>query len=309
MALLVILPGREADAQLLVANLKEIEKGLDVRVWPDVGTPENVEMAVAWNQPKGVLASLPNLRVVASFGAGVEHLVNDPAIPAGVDIVRTVDPALGFGMAEYVVTAIANWRRGWGAYRAAQSCRNWSPRPYALDGSVLILGMGRMGVAVAHALDSVGYRIAGWKRTAGSVDGVECVSGPRALEEVLGTVDVAVCLLPLTVETEGILDCGFFASMKKGSLLINVGRGAHLNEDDLIAGLAEGRPAQAVLDVFREEPLPTGHPFWAHPAITVTPHVASLTDPRGAAERIAENRRRLIAGEPLLDPVERERGY
>lgn len=309
MALLIVLPGREEEASRLAADFREIDETLDIRLWPDVGLRDDVDMVVAWNHPKGLLNSFPNLRLVASFGAGVEHLLDDPALPEGVEIVRTVDSGLAFGMAEYVVTAVADWRRGWGAFREAQRLKTWSPRSYALNGTVLVLGIGRMGWAVARALQSVGHRVVGWKRTGGSVDGVECISGRRALKEALADVDVVVCLLPLTVETEGMLDCDFFASMKKGSLLVNVGRGAHLNEDDLIAALAEGRPGHAVLDVFREEPLPLGHSFWTHPAITVTPHVASLTDPRGAAERIAENRRRLNAGEPLLDPVERERGY
>ncbi|MEN8164051.1 MAG: NAD(P)-dependent oxidoreductase, partial [Acidobacteriota bacterium] len=185
----------------------------------------------------------------------------------------------------------------------------WRPRPYEFVSTVLVLGMGRMGSAVAHGLTGVGHRVIGWSRSGRVVAGVECVAGRQALEEVLPQADVVVCLLPLTPNTEGILGHEFFSLMKKRSLLVNVGRGGHLVEHDLIAALANGRPGHAVLDVFRQEPLPANHPFWVHPAITVTPHVAALTNPRGAAERIAENRRRLHAGEPLLDLVDRGRGY
>lgn len=309
MTLLIALPGREEDASLLAAHLGEIDQSLEVRIWPDVGEPQGVEMVVAWNQPPGLLASFPNLRLVASFGAGVEHLIRDPEIPDGVSIVRTVDPGLAFGMAEYVVSAVAEWRRGWRRYRADQETASWISLPYEFNSNVVLLGMGRMGSAVAQGLRSIGCRVAGWTSSEREVDGVRCVSGRRSLNGLLPDTDIVVCLLPLTTETDGILDCQFFASMKRGSLLINVGRGDHLVEDDLIAALAVGRPAHAVLDVFRREPLPPEHPFWNHPAITVTPHIAALTNPKGASTRIVENWRRLQAGETLLDPVDREKEY
>ncbi len=307
--LLIVLPGREDEAQRLAADLRVVDGGIDVRVGPEVGDPEYVEMVVASGHPQGFLASFPNLRLVASFGAGVEHLVGAPDLPEDVGIVRTVDSALAHGMAEYVVTAIADWRRGTKGYRHDQELGRWRPRGYAFSSTVVLLGMGRMGLAVDQALGAVGHRVIGWSRSGRSLDGVECVAGRKVLGEVLSEADVVVCLLPLTPDTEGILGCEFFSVMKEGSLLVNVGRGAHMIEDDLIAALDVGRPGHAVLDVFREEPLPASHPFWKNSAITITPHVAALTDPRGAAECIAENWHRLQAGEPLLDLVDRERGY
>ena len=309
MTLLIVLPGREDEAHRLAADLLGVEPAIEVRVWPEVGDPEDVEMVVASRHPRGLLGSFPNLRLVAAFGAGVEHLLRDPDLPEGVDVVRTVDPELANGMAEYVVTAVGNWRRGTKLYSHDQELGKWRPQIYVLSATVVVLGMGRMGSAVARALAAVGHRVIGWSGTGRGANGVECISGRSALDEVLPIADVVVCLLPLTPDTEGILDRDLFSSMKKGSLVINVGRGGHLVEDDLIAALADGRPGHSVLDVFREEPLPANHPFWAHPAITVTPHVAALTDPRGAAECIAENWRRLQAGEQLVDLVDRGRGY
>ncbi len=309
MSLLIVLPGRDDEAQRLAADLRAIDGGIEVRVWPDVGGPECVEMVVASGHPPGFLASFPKLRLVASFGAGVEHLVGDPDLPEDLDIVRTVDSALANGMAEYVVAAVADWRRKAKVYLHDQELGRWRPRAYAFASTVVLLGMGRMGLAVGQALGAVGHRVIGWSRSGRSFDGIECVAGRKVLEEVLPQADVVVCLLPLAPDTVGILGHELFSLMKEGSLLVNVGRGAHLVEDDLITALAEGMPGSAVLDVFREEPLPPSHPFWKHPAITITPHVAALTDPRGAAECIAENWRRLHAGEPLLDLVDRSQGY
>jgi len=309
MTLLIVMPERLDDAHQLVADLREIDPKIYTRVWPEVGNPDHVKMVVAWRQPQGLWSGFPNLRLVASFGAGVESLVGDADLPAGVAVVRTVDRTLAFGLAEYVVAAIADWRRGWSRYRQDQAQCSWRPQPYPFSCTVLLLGVGRMGVAVARCLTTVGHRVIGWRRSGSQVTGVATISGRQELEKALPEADVSVCLLPLTPHTEGILESGFFSSMKEGSLLINAGRGGHLVEEDLIPALAQRRPGHAVLDVFRQEPLPREHPFWDHPAITMTPHVASLTDPRGAAACIAENWRRLQAGEPLMDVVHRERGY
>jgi len=309
MTLLIVLPGREDEAHRLAADLQAVDRAIEAQIWPVIGDPEEIEMVVASRHPRGLLGSFPNLRLVAAFGAGVEHLLGDPDLPERVDVVRTVDPELANGMAEYVVTAVGNRRRETEVYSHDQRLGKWEPQIYVLPGTVVVLGMGQMGSAVAGALRAVGHRVIGWSGSGRCASGVECISGRSALNEVLPIADVVVCLLPLTADTEGILDRDLFSSMKKGSLVVNVGRGGHLLEDDLIAALADGRPGHAVLDVFREEPLPANHPFWKHPAITVTPHVAALTDPRGAAECIAENWRRLQTGEPFLDLVDRGRGY
>jgi glyoxylate/hydroxypyruvate reductase A len=303
------MPERPEDAHRLAADVQNLDRGIDARVWPEAGDPEEVEMIVAWRQPQGLWSSFPNLRLVASFGAGVESLVGDADLPANVAVVRTVDGALAHGMAEYVVTAIADWRRGWTSYRKDQDLGRWRPRSYSFACTVLVLGMGRMGSGVVRSLEAVGHRVLGWRRSGKALNGVEGFSGRSGLEAALPEADVVVCLLPLTPDTEGLLEGTLFSRMKKDSLLINVGRGAHLVEEDLIPALESGRPGHAVLDVFRREPLPEDHPFWKHPCITITPHVAALTDPKGAAERIVENWRRLQSGETLVDLVDRGRGY
>lgn len=309
MTLLIVLPDRIQDAHNLATALRTINGDIDVRVWPDIGEAEAVEMVVAWHHRHGCLASFSNLRLVASFGAGVEHLLQDSGLATHVPIVRTVDPALVRGMAEYVVLAITDWRRGWSRYKDDQKRGSWRPQPYAFSSTVLLMGVGRMGSAVAEALVALGYRVIVWSRSGVTIEGAECVAGRKGLEEALPQADAVVCLLPLTSQTENILNCGLFSIMKPGTLLVNVGRGNHLVEPDLIDGLAVGKPGHAVLDVFREEPLPPEHSFWNHPNITLTPHIAALTDPMGAAECIAENWRRLQSGEALMDPVDRTQGY
>ncbi len=309
MVVVIVLPGRRSDARRLADDLRAIDVSIEPRIWPEAGDPEEVEAVVAWKHPPGLLREFPRLRLVLSFGAGVEHLLADPGLPPGIPLVRTVEPGLLSGMAEYVVSAVAQHRRHWEAYREDQRAARWNPRNYELSHTVLLLGMGRLGRSVARALKAAGLSVEGWNRTGGSADGVPCRSGRDALLDAASRADAVVCLLPLTGETENILDRDLFGVMKEGSLLVNVGRGAHLVENDLIEALGRNRPAHAVLDVFRKEPLPGDHPFWSHPSITVTPHVAALTDPGGAAERIAENLRRLRSGEELLDRVDRERGY
>lgn len=205
MTLLIVLPNRDEDAQNLANYLRETDGEIDVRVWPDIGDPNRVEMVVTWRHPPGLLATFNNLRLVVSFGAGVEHLLEDHDLSENVTIVRTVDSALVRGMAEYVVLAIADWRRGWSGYKDDQRQRRWRPEAYPFSSTVLLMGAGRMGSAVARALGGLGHPVTTWNRSGQTVDGAQVVSGRRALEGALPEADAVVCLLPLTKDTEGIL--------------------------------------------------------------------------------------------------------
>jgi glyoxylate/hydroxypyruvate reductase A len=307
MALLILMPSR--DSTELVAGLARADAGLELCVWPDLGRPESVEMVVAWNHPQGVLQQLPRLELVISYGAGVDHMLQDPTLPAGVALARIVDPQLVTDMVEYAVGAVIAWRRGWAGYAELQARAVWNPQPYASTSTVLVLGMGQLGSAVAGALAGLGQRVYGWSRSPSEVDGVTSVTGDNGLAAALPEADVVICLLPLTPETDRLIDHRLLARMRPGSLLLNLGRGRHVVEADLLAGLERGRPGAAWLDVFSEEPLPADHPFWRHPQITMTPHVASLTDPAAAARLIIAELRRLRRGEPPLHPVDRKRGY
>ncbi len=284
---------------------------LRVRVWPDIGPPEAVDYALIWASPDRMLHDLPNLRVVFSLGAGVDHLLG-PEVPEHLPLVRMVDPALTEGMVEYVVYQVLRHHRHMPAYERQQRDGEWIVHDQSRPGSrrIGILGLGRLGSACARALHALGFDVAGHVRTPRAADdGIAVFAGEEQLDAFLARSDILVCLLPLTEATRGILDRDTFAKLPDGAVLINAARGGHLVEEDLLLALGEGRLAHAVLDVFREEPLPAGHPFWSHPHVTVTPHVASLTNPVTGARQVASGIRADRAGEPLPNRVDRERGY
>ncbi len=307
MSMLLVMPGR--DTEPVRAALERAAPGLEVRVWPDVGEPGDVLVAVTWNHPPGCFDRLPALRVISSYGAGVDHLLRDPDLPAGVPVVRVVDPNLVTDMVEYAVGAVCAWRRGFAAYRRNQERAEWVPAPYDRERTALVLGLGELGGSVARALAGIGFDVSGWSRTPATIPGVRSLVGRDALEAALPAAAAVVCLLPLTPATEGILDRRLLARFRPGSLLVNAARGRHVVEADLLRALERGRPAAAWLDVFADEPLPPEHLFWRHPAVTVTPHVASLTDPDSVAAQLAETYRRAAAGGPFRHVVDPARGY
>jgi len=305
MAILLILPGKDAGDAAAVLRAREPE--LDVRVWPDCGKAVDIELALVWNHPPGVLSRFPNLKAVISYGAGVDRLFRDPELP-DVPLGRFVDPGMAREMAGYALAAALSHRRRFADYRAQQAEGRWRPLPVR-GGAAGVMGLGRMGGAVARQLAEAGFAVRGWSRSPKTLRQVVCFHGEEGLPAFVNGLDCLICALPLTPATAGILNRGLFDRLNPGSLLINIARGKHLAEADLLAGLAADRPGSAVLDVFREEPLPADHPFWNHPRVAVTPHVAGLTDPRAAAAAVAEEYARLRRGLPPQHPVHRDRGY
>jgi glyoxylate/hydroxypyruvate reductase len=293
--------------------LQKASPGLEVRIWPDTGEPADIDYALAWKPRPGVLASLPNLKAIFSLGAGVDHIFLDPDLPDGVPVTRIVDADLTAGMSEYVLLHTLRYHRNQPAFERQQREHVWDMRMAELrqarETRVGILGLGELGQDAAGKLVALGFDVAGWSRTAKNFPGVTCFAGAAGLPAMLARTDILVCLLPLTPATRGILNADTFAAMPRGSFLINAGRGGHLVEDDLVPALDAGQLAGATLDVFATEPLPAEHPFWDHPAITISPHNASVTDPRSVAAQVAENIRRQRAGEPLLNLVDRDAGY
>jgi glyoxylate/hydroxypyruvate reductase A len=309
---LFVMPGREPDAARVLEIWRQQAPDLDGRVWSPAtaSTDEDAVVAVVWNHPHGSLADLPRLRGVVSFGAGVDGLLQDPSLPRDILIGRTVDSNLQRDLVEYVQLAVLAWRRSWRRLLEAQQEQRWAPEAYRRDGTIAVLGLGALGQAVAEHLDEIQLgRVVGWSRTQASIPGVRTHSGRSGLADAVADADEVVCCLPLNAETEGILDRRLFRAMRPGSYLINIGRGRHLVEADLLAALDDGQLGGACLDVFAEEPLPPGHPFWSDRRITVTPHVASLTDPGSVAGQLAESVRRIAAGQPPAFPVDRKRGY
>ena len=284
---------------------------LDVRLWPDMGDPADIDYVLAWKQPPGLLQSLPNLKVIFSMGAGVEHVLSDHTLPAGIPLVRMVDPGLTTGMVEFVLLSVLRYHRRLPEHEANQKAHRWQALTPKLpqDQRVGIMGLGELGAACAKSLVALGFDVAGWSRTPKLVAGVKSFHGPAGLAPFLNRTDMVVCLLPLTADTDSILNAQTLAALPRGAFVINAARGRHVEEEDLLAALDSGHIAGATLDVFRREPLPPDHPFWSHPKVTVIPHSAALTQPKTAARTIADNIRRCQSGQPLLYVVDPGRGY
>jgi glyoxylate/hydroxypyruvate reductase A len=282
-----------------------------IRYWPEPGDVAAIEYALVWQPKPGLLASLPNLKLVASLAAGVDHILRDPALPAGVPIMRLVDPYMTQAMTEYVVLQVLRLHRRDIDYRAQQTAAEWREhgQKNASERTVGILGFGQLGQDAGRKLQAIGFDIAGWSRSPKEVPGFTTFAGAAGLDALLARSEILVSLLPSTAETEGILDAGLFARLPRGASLINAGRGRHLVEDDLLAALESGQLSAAALDVFREEPLPPSHPFWRHPRIIVTPHVAAETNPPTAVQIIAKAIGDFEAGLPVNNLVDLDRGY
>jgi glyoxylate/hydroxypyruvate reductase A len=284
---------------------------LEFRLHPEIGNPEDIEYALVWDPPPGLLASLPKLRVIFSLGAGVDHLFKDPALPRHLPIVRMIDARLTTQMVEYAILYTLRFHRQIPAYEHQQRARVWAEQPLrqTSDRKVGVMGLGEIGGAVARALAGLGFDVAGWSRRPKDIAGVKSFAGPGGLNPFLGRSEIVICVLPLTKDTTDILNAEAFAAMPRGSYVINIGRGAQLVESDLLAALDSGRLAGAVLDVFRTEPLPPDSPLWSHPKLLVTPHIAAMTDPRSSVAQIVENIKRLRAGRALLNTIDTAAGY
>ena len=283
---------------------------LDFRVWPEAGNPEDIEYLIAWQAPREFIAALPRLKVLFSSGAGVDH-VDFTAVPPHVPLVRMVEPGIINGMVEYVSLAVLALHRDFFDYVAQKAACSWNPIevPPASARTIGVMGLGSLGCAVLERLASYGFRLRSWNRSPRSIEGVQMFAGADQLRPFLAGCSVLVCLLPLTAATKGILDRELFSALPAGASLVNVGRGPHLVDADLLAALDSGHLSRAILDVTDPEPLPAGHPFWTHPRVFVTPHVASMTQPETAAPILLENIRRHQRGEALAGVVDRVRGY
>jgi glyoxylate/hydroxypyruvate reductase len=309
---MVLLYRSQSDAATLwLAELREFIPDLEMRVFPEVGDVRDIDAALVWKPQPGLLASLPNLKLIVSLGAGVDHLLADATTPRHVPIARLVDPYMTEAMSEYVLTQVLRIHRQDFAYRAQQRDRVWRElsQPNAAERRVGVLGLGELGSDAARKLAVLGFKVAGWSRRERRLPGIESFHGPDGLIALARRSDILVCLLPLTRDTEGILDARLFAAMPKGGAIVNAARGRHLVEADLLAALESGQLGAAVLDVFTEEPLPAEHALWDHPKVIVTPHAAAATHAPTAAAGVAENLRRLAEGRPLINLVDPSSGY
>lgn len=284
---------------------------LAFRVWPDELEPrQGLAFALVWKPPAGLLATLPDLRAVLSLGAGVDHILEDPALP-DVPLIRLEDAGMAEQMVEYGVYAALHYHRRMDIYGRRQEAGAWRKDPgvSAADRTVGVLGLGVLGGAVARALVDLGFQVRGWSRRPRSMAGIEMFSGPDDLPAFLGGAEILINLLPLTPSTTGLLDAARLAALPPGACLVNMARGAHVVEADLLAALDSGHLRGAMLDVFETEPLPPENPLWRHEAVIVTPHVAAQTIASAAKAQVIEALARLRRGEPPPGLVDREAGY
>ncbi len=284
------------------------EAGIEARVVLEADPAEVDYIVFAPNGPVTDFRPFTRAKAVLNLWAGVENVVGNATLTQ--PLARMVDPALTEGMVEYVTGHVLRHHLGMDRQiHGLNGVWRQDVPPLARERTVGVLGLGELGGACAEALAALRFRVVGWSRRPRSVPGVLCRSGEEGLERTLTDAEILVLLLPLTPDTENLLDGRRLALMPDGAMIVNPGRGALIDDAALLAALDSGRLGHATLDVFRTEPLPPDHPFWSHPRVTVTPHIASETRPESASRVIAENIRRGEAGEPFLHLVDRSAGY
>ncbi|MBK8770349.1 MAG: glyoxylate/hydroxypyruvate reductase A [Rhizobiales bacterium] len=304
------------DAQLWAAEMRKAAPGMEVRVWPEMGDVATVDYVAAWLPPPDVVRSLSRLKVIFSLGAGVDAILKDPTLPDGVPIVRVNDPDLTMRMSEYVVLHVLLHHRQQRRLDENQRNKIWDGFPTHAANAlrVGVMGLGVLGQDAARKLAMLGFKVAGWSRSPKLIDGVQCFSGAGGLDTFLARTDVLVSLLPATPETDGILNRALIRKLARSGpfgapVLINAGRGRQQVEEDILAALEAGELHGATLDVFRTEPLPPDSPFWSHPRVTLTPHIAADSDPQVICEYVARQIAAYEAGGKLSNLVDRARGY
>src|SRR5258706_9132565 len=307
MSIVVLATSRFMEQQLAALRALAPHERFDTD--PNAANADEVEAIVAFRFTAGVAPRFPNLRLIASPGAGVDDLLAAGDIPAHVPIVRAIDPLQGLRMAQYVALMVLRLQRDLPRLEAQHQRAEWRRFGPDEERTVGLLGYGTIGAPVAEALQHLGFPVAAWMRTPRPAATIETFTGSAALRPFLARCDVLVCTLPLTPETSGLLDAEAFASLPRGAYLINVSRGGVLREADLVAALDAGQLRGAALDVFATEPLPPDSLLWRRPEILCTPHVAAMPRSDEVARQILDNLRRARDGQALLNVIDRQRGY
>lgn len=295
------------------AAFHQVAPQLDVRWWhDDTVTAADVRYVLCWEPEAGRLAKFPNLKLICSSSAGVDHIVRDPIWPSKVPLVRMGAPEIAHQMGEYVCFAALSLLHDVKRIVQAQSERRWDnfKRPRFINQTRAgVMGLGNLGARAATALHQLGFQTAGWSRSKKSLPGIETYAGPDELDSFLARTDILVCLLPDTPETRHLLNAKTLAMLPVGAGLVNVGRGSHVVSDELLAALDTGHLSGAVLDVFEKEPLPADDPFWTHPRVMVTAHLASWGSLPVRAKYIAEVIEAYEQGAALPNVYVPSRGY
>lgn len=299
------------DPQVWIKPLQAALPEHEIVSWDDSGGAHDSELAIVWNPPEFFFERERKLRAVFNLGAGVDAILQRPGLTDRVAIYRLEDAGMAVQMAEYAIWAVVRASRHFDAYIDQQQSRRWDRLPHIQrhEWPVGVLGLGVMGSRVAQALAMLEYPVAGWSRSAKALDGIQTFAGDGQFGEFLSRSRVLINTLPLTPQTRAILCRNTFAQLLPSACIINMGRGEHLVEADLLAMLDEGHIRQATLDAFSQEPLPQSHPFWTHPGITVTPHISAASIRDVSVRQTADKIRAFLAGEAVSGRVTMGRGY
>lgn len=309
MAILLILDDR--DNSSWINHLRRLLPNTSIEVYPTVRDPLAIEFIISMRPRKEQVAEFPNAKVMHSIGAGVNYIIDEGALLEGMQLARIVDPYLSSDMFEFLLAVVAEQIKNLPLYRQFQRQQKWKPISYKRfpDTHISILGLGKIGSFVAERFAQLGFRVSGWSNSKKNIQNVASYTGVEGLGACLAKADFLINILPLTATTKHILNRETLSLLPKGAFLINVGRGLHNQEQDIIELLEEDHLSGGLLDVFKKEPLATNHPFWQHPKINITPHIASLSNPESVVEIVVDNYKRFTKGEPLHHLVSLEKGY
>lgn len=310
MTIAVSLPAKDK-TEWWCQMLKDLMPDWTIEPIDEVKDPAGVTYSVVWRPSTGCMKPFPNLKAIVSLGAGIDHVLADKELPRGVPIIRTVGTDLTQRMREYVALHVLKHHRDLPTQQANQAGHKWDQIvvPPATGRRVGVMGLGNLGAVAAQTLAALGFQTVGWARSPREIAGVKTYAGAAEFADFLAGTEILVNLLPLTEQTRGILNADLFNRLPRGACLINAARGPHLVDSDLLAALDAGQISQATLDVFHVEPLPAEHPFWDHPKITVTPHIASMIDAPTGSRIVATNIRAFEKDGTVADIADAERGY
>ena len=300
------------DMEVWSSGLQEAMPEMDIKVYPDEGDVNDIEYAVVWKHPRGILKKYPNLKAILSLGAGVDHIISDSELPKGLPIVRLVDKKLTHEMYLHSLHWVLHFHSDQYLYRIQQQSREWIQQSsvQSEDRTIGIMGLGNIGKAIGDSLVNLDFKVIGWgARPKNSTGEIEYYYGHEQLSEFLSQTDILINILPLTENTKNILTKNELKFLPKGSFIINIGRGGIINENDLLSFLNSGHINAAALDVFAQEPLPENNSLWGHSSVYITPHIAGQSNPGSAAKTIAENIRLIEKGESPYPIYSLNSGY
>ncbi len=300
------------DMEVWSNGLQKAMPEMDIKVYPDDGDVNEVEFAVVWKHPRGILKKYPNLKAILSLGAGVDHIISDPDLPEGLPIIRLVDKKLTHEMCLHALHWVLHFHSDQYLYRSQQLKRQWIQQSsiQTEDRTIGIMGLGNIGRSIGELLVTQSFNVIGWgANQKSSLTDIKYYYGQDQLSDFLGRTNILINVLPLTSDTTNIITKKELSLLPKDSFIINIGRGGIINEDDLLTLLSEGHIKAAALDVFTQEPLPENNSLWDHPSVYITPHIAGQSNPNSAGQTISENIHRIQKGELPYPIYSRTNGY